>query len=124
MPAGVSDSLSQIGGCRISNRHLHFAESLLPERESFEQYAPLAEKHPIRLHAHSFSGIVAVSRASPESGTLGFALCSSLPESPVVSVWLIGLNGSTVVLARVERWFFTSDLLMMLIEAPVVLLLT
>lgn len=124
MPAGVSNSLSQNGGCCILNRHPHLAESLLPKRESFGQDARLAEKHPIRFHVYGFSGIVSVSRTSPESGTLGFVLCNSLVESTVMPVGLTGLNGSTVLLARVERWFFTSDLLMMVIEAPVVLLLT
>ena len=51
MPAGASDPHIQNGGCDIFNRHPRFAESLLPEREPFGQHAPLAEKHPIRVHA-------------------------------------------------------------------------
>lgn len=123
MPASVSDSLIQNGGCHIFNRHPRFAESLLPERESFGQYAPLAEKHRVGFHACGFL-TVAVSNGLPEPGTFGFVLCSSLPKSSAVRGWLAGLNGSTILLARVERWFFTSDFLMMLMEAPVVLLLT
>jgi hypothetical protein len=62
--------------------------------------------------------------SAPEPGA--FTVLPPVPfsEYPVASDWFAGLNGSRFFLVRRESRFFTSDCLLGLMAAPVVLLLT
>jgi hypothetical protein len=62
--------------------------------------------------------------SAPEPNAFTVLPLVPFSEYPVASDWFAGLNGGRFILVRHERSFFTSDCLLGLMAAPVVLLLT